>query len=205
MSRLVNEQTEISLLLALPGLLATLALSPWILQLFYTREFLGAAELLQWFILGCMGRVISWPLGFVMLALGKGRWFLLTETFFNLLHVALIALGLHVLGIEGVAIAFFLMYLGYILAVYLVCRHLISFSWSSACSRIALFGLPILGVTFFASRILPLWLASSVGLLLTLLVSALCLRGLATRIGSDHRLIRAACKLPGARFILLSH
>ena len=86
MVRMVNEQTEIGLLLALPGLLATMALAPWILQIFYTREFLGAVELLQWFILGCLGRVISWPLGFVMLALGKGRWFLLTETSFNLLQ-----------------------------------------------------------------------------------------------------------------------
>jgi antigen flippase len=205
MKRLVNEQTEIGLLLALPGLLATLALAPWILQLFYTRDFLGAVDLLQWFILGCMGRVISWPLGFVMLALGKERWFLLTETFFHLLHVALLAFGLHVLDIEGVGIAFFLINLGYILAVYLVCRHLISFSWSSACTRIALFGLSILGVTFLACRTLPLWLASTVGLSLTVVVSGLCMRGLAARIGSDHRLIRAASKLPGAQFVLLSH
>jgi len=205
MNRMVNEQTEIGLLLALPGLLATLALAPWILQLFYTREFFGAVELLQWFILGCMGRVISWPLGFVMLALGKGKWFLLTETSFNLLHVALVALGLHLLGIEGVAIGFFVMYLGYILAVYLVCRHLIGFSWSSACNRIALFALPTLGATFVVCRSLSLWPASAVGLALTLLVSGFCLRGLATRIGSDHRLIRAAAKLPGARFLLLSH
>jgi antigen flippase len=205
MKRMVNEQTEIGLLLALPGLLATLALAPWILQLFYTGEFLGAVDLLQWFILGCMGRVISWPLGFVMLALGRGRWFLLTETSFNLLHVVLISLGLHKIGIEGVGIAFFLLYLGYILAVYLVCRHLIRFSWSSDCIRIAMFGLPILGFTFLACRSLPLWLASTAGLALTLVVSGLCLRGLATRIGSDHQLIRTACKLPGARFVLLSH
>ena len=205
MHRMVNEQTEIGLLLALPGLLATLALAPWILQLFYTREFLGAVELLQWFVLGCLGRVISWPLGFVMLALGKGKWFLLTETSFNLLHVALIALGLNVLGIKGVALAFFVMYLGYIFTVYLVCRHLIDFSWSSACNRIALFGLLTLGAAFLACRTLSLWSASTIGLVLTLVVSRFCLRGLVTRIGPEHRFIRAACKLPGARFILLSH
>ncbi len=205
MNRMVNEQTEIGLLLALPGLLATLALAPWIIQLFYTREFLGAVELLQWFILGCMGRVISWPLGFVMLALGKGRWFFLTETSFNALHVALVALGLHVLGIEGVAVAFFVMYLGYICAVYLVCRHLIGFAWLSACSRIAWWGLPALGVTFLSGSTLPLWPATMAGLLLTFLVSGFCLRGLATRVGADHRLVRAVAKLPGAKHLLFSH
>lgn len=71
-NRLVNDQTEIGLLLAAPGLLATLCLAPWIIRIFYTEAFLPAADLLQWFILGCLGRVVSWPLGFVMLALGKG-------------------------------------------------------------------------------------------------------------------------------------
>ena len=62
MRRMVNEQTEIGLLLALPGLFATVALAPWIIRVFYTAQFAGAAELLQWFVLGCLGRVISWPM-----------------------------------------------------------------------------------------------------------------------------------------------
>ncbi len=203
MRRMVNEQTEIALLLALPGLIATIALGPWILQLFYTREFLGAVDLLQWFILGCMGRVISWPLGFVLLALGKGRWFLLTETSFNVVHVALIALGLQLFGIEGVAIAFFLMYLGYILAVYLVCRHLIGFRWSAESMKITFLALPILGATFMACRTLSLWPASAIGLALTLVVSAFCLRGLANRVGPEHRIVRAIGRLPGAKSLLI--
>lgn len=203
MKRMVNEQTEIALLLALPGLLATLALAPWILQLFYSREFLGAVELLQWFILGCMGRVISWPLGFVMMALGKGRWFLLTETSFHLIHLGLIALGLQLFGVEGVAMAFFVMYLSYILAVYLVCRHLIGFAWSAECVRIALFALPILGAAFIACRQLSLWPSSFVGLALTLVVSVSCLRGVATRVGPEHRIVRAIGRLPGAKSFLL--
>ena len=205
MNRLVNEQTEIGLLLALPGLLATLALAPWILQIFYTHEFLGAVELLQWFILGCLGRVISWPLGFVMLALGKGQWYLLTETSFNLVHVALVALGLHLYGIEGVAIAFVVMYGGYILAVYLVSRHLIGFKWSTACTRIGLLSLPALGAIFIAFRWLPVWPATWLGLTLTLVVSVLCLRGLAARVGTEHRIVRAIAKLPGGKLLLLAH
>lgn len=204
MVRMVNEQTEIGLLLALPGLLATMALAPWILQIFYTREFLGAVELLQWFILGCLGRVISWPLGFVMLALGKGRWFLLTETSFNLIHVALVALGLQLYRIEGVAIAFVVMYVGYIAAVLVVSRHLIAFKWSAVCIRLGLLSLTVIGMIFIAFRLLPLWPATSLGLSLALAASVLCLRGLIVRVGSEHRIVRVITKLPGGKLLLLA-
>lgn len=202
MVSMVNEQTEIGLLLALPGLLATMALAPWILQIFYTREFLSAAELLQWFILGCLGRVISWPLGFVMLALGKGRWFLLTETSFNLIHVALVAAGLQLYGIEGVAIAFVFMYVSYIAAVLLVSRRLIGFKWSSECTRLGLLSLPLLGVIFTSSRLLPLWPATWLGLSLTFIGSVLCLRGLVALVGSEHRIVGAITRLPGGKLLL---
>ena len=197
MNRLVNEQTEIGLLLAMPGLLATLALAPWIVHIFYTSEFLPAVALLQWFVIGCLGRVISWPLGFVMLALGKGRWFLLTESAFNILHLVLIAAGLLLFGIEGVAIGFFVMYVGYAVAVYRVGHHLIGFKWSAECIKIASFALVLLGVTLIAARALPLWPATIFGSVLTAAVSIVSLRGLVQRIGQDHRMFRLMAKLPG--------
>lgn len=200
MNRLVNEQTEIGLLLAVPGLLATLSLSPWIIQIFYTGEFLPAVELLQWFILGCLGRVLSWPLGFVMLALGKGKWFFLTETSFNALHLALIWTGLMLLGLEGTAVAFFLLYIIYTAAVYAVGRHLIGFSWSLAMRRLLLMLLPVATVAFLAVRLLPLWPATILGLIITIGASVFSLRGLVERVGTNHRIVQRACQIPGMRW-----
>lgn len=199
MCRMVNEQTEIGLLLAMPGLLATLALAPWVIRLFYTAEFLPAVELLQWFILGCLGRVVSWPLSFVMLALGKGRWYFLIETTFNLLHLALIVLGLHLFGIEGVAIAFFVMYVCYVAAVYSVSRQLIGFRWSASCTRLTFLALPPIVFTFLAVRWLSLWPATFLGSFVTVIVSLWALRGLAQLVGREHRVIRALGKVPGVR------
>ncbi len=205
MTRMVNEQTEIGLLLAMPGLLATLALAPWILQLFYTREFLGAVELLQWFILGCLGRVISWPLGYVMLALGRGKWYLLTEASFNLLHLALISLGLHILGIEGVAISFFMMYLVYTIAVYRVCNRLIGFRWTVECIRLSLVSLATLGTIFVIFQQISLWPATLSGLSITLIAGLLCARNLTSRVGPNHRIVQAIVKLPGGKLLVSPH
>jgi antigen flippase len=202
MNRLVNEQTEIGLLLAAPCMLATLALAPWILQIFYTREFLDAVELLQWFVLGCFGRVISWPLGFVILALGKGRWFLVTETGANLAHLALIALGLSMFGLEGVAIAFFVLYLGYIVAVYFLCRHLTGFSWSTGCRRIAIYTLPVSLFLFIISRNLPMLPAALIGIAASVVTAVFCIRELVRRLGMDSLLLQRIITLPGVKFII---
>lgn len=199
-NRLVNEQTEIGLLLAVPGLLATLSLAPWIIRIFYTDAFLPAAELLQWFILGCLGRILSWPLGYVMLALGKGRWFFLTETGANALHLLLIFVGLITLGVEGTAIAFFLLYLVYTAAVLGVARHLTGFVWSDANRRLMMWLLPIVAVTFVAERLLPLWPATLAGLLVTLIASILCLRELVCRLGTENSVARIIIsRMPGIR------
>ena len=130
MNRMVNEQTEIGLLLALPGLLGTLALAPWVLQIFYTREFLGAVKLLQWFILGCMGRVISWPLGFIMLALGKSSYLIISESLMHAMHIVLIFFGLQVFGVIGVAYAFVILYVLHVCVTLSIARNLTHFSWT---------------------------------------------------------------------------
>jgi antigen flippase len=196
MRQLVNEQTEIGLLVATPGLLATLAFAPWAIHIFYSAEFLPAVELLQWFVLGCLGRVISWPLGYLILALGKGRWFLLTESAANLLHVLLLALGLFFFGIEGVAIGFFLLYIAYVIAVYLVGHHLIGFEWSPACIKTVIFALPLLGGAFIASRVLPLWPAAFIGMVLTAASSVFSLLRLIERLGHEHRIFHVFTKWP---------
>ena len=43
-NRLVNEQAEVGLLLALPGVLATLGLAPLVLTVFYSAAFADAAQ-----------------------------------------------------------------------------------------------------------------------------------------------------------------
>ena len=75
-NRLVNEQAEVGLLLAVPGVIATLTFAPLVIWLFYSSAFVPAVEILRWICLGMMLRVVSWPMGFILVA--KGR----TETLF---------------------------------------------------------------------------------------------------------------------------
>src|SRR5690606_30668254 len=75
----VNEQAEVSFLLALPGLLATLALAPWVIRGFYSAEFSIAHEILAWQLVGMLLRLASWPLGFILMAKGRSFTFMATD------------------------------------------------------------------------------------------------------------------------------
>ncbi len=88
LNRLVNHQTEVVLLMAMPGLLITLALAPWLVRLFYSGAFAGATILLRWFILGCLVRVIYAPIAFIQLAKGRSLLYFLSEAFINISALA---------------------------------------------------------------------------------------------------------------------
>ncbi|WP_051286477.1 O-antigen translocase [Salinimicrobium terrae] len=202
MRDLVNQQTEIGLLLSVPGILGTVAFAPLVIYIFYTPEFSQAIDLLRWFALGCLGRVISWPLGFVILAKGAGKLFAFTETFANSLHLAMIWFGLLFFGINGTGMAFFFLYLFYSLLMLVVTYKLIGFSWSRGVRKLLFVLLPIVALTFLSGILLPQIPGILVGLVLTIVTSVCCLRGLYQRLGADNKLWRVAFKVPGMKYIL---
>ena len=101
LNRLVNQQTEIVLLMAMPGLLATLTFAPWIVRIFYSSAFGGATILLRWFILGCLARVIWAPIGFIQLAKGRGLLYFISEAVINLSSLAMMFVLLRNYGLRG--------------------------------------------------------------------------------------------------------
>lgn len=130
-NKLVNEQTEIALLLAAPVFLALLGLAPWIIELLYSSRFADAALILRWQILGDILKVASWPLGFILLAAGQGRAFLLSETFATFVFVASAWLSLPYFGIQAIGIANLVMYGAYLPTVYWLARRRTGFRWQA--------------------------------------------------------------------------
>ena len=200
-NRLVNEQTEIGLLLAAPGLMATIALAPLVIYVFYTQEFLPATNLLQWFVLGCLGRVISWPLSFVMLALNRGKLFFITETCAHFLNILLVFLGLLIFGLEGISIAFCILYIAYTAAVLCIIKNLTDFRWSSSSKYLLWCVCTLVVATFCAGRFLPALPGAGIGLLLALIGLIISMHGLLKRLGDSHRFVKILLCIPGMRWL----
>ncbi len=94
------------MLLAGPGLLGTLTLAPLMMSLFYSAEFHGAVDLLRWICLGMMLRIISWPMGFIVVAKRTQAIFFWTEVAAAVVHVGLAWLFVSLLGTQGAGMAF---------------------------------------------------------------------------------------------------
>lgn len=129
-NRMVNEQTEVALLLAGPVFLVMLALAPWVIDLLYSGHFGEAATVLRWQVEGDILKVTSWPLGYLILAHGDGRTFMLSESVTMAVFVMLTWLGLGPLGIQATGIAFLGMYCVYLPLVYGIARSRTGFRWS---------------------------------------------------------------------------
>lgn len=138
-NRLVNEQSEVGLLIAGPGIVATLTLAPLVIRLLYSVEFMPAVDVLRWQILGDLGRIVSWPLGFVILAKGKGIVFVVTELFSSIVHVLLIVYAINKWGLPGTGIAYCTLYIIYCCFIRFIVGHISGFRWTSHYFR--LFGL----------------------------------------------------------------
>ena len=130
-NRLVNEQTEAALLMAVPGILATLTFAPLVIHLLYSSQFSPATSILRWQLLGILGRIITWPIGFVLLAKGAGRIFFLTELLTNLVHLSLLWFGMRWFGLDGLGMAFFYLYVFYAPLIFIVVRRECGFRWTA--------------------------------------------------------------------------
>lgn len=177
-NRLINAQVEVGMLAAAPGILAVLALGPFLLQLLYSPEFVPAFEILRWQALGTFLRVFSWPLAYLMLARGKKGLYFWTELFTNLFYLLVLLGGVRWLGLPGVGVAFLLMYVFHAAVTWVMARRLSGFRWSAG--NLARLGAltPIVLTVFVCALFLPALWTAIIGGALALATGVYALRSL---------------------------
>lgn len=159
---LINQQVSIGMILAAPGLLFTLALSPILIKLLYTYEYFDAYPILQWMIFGIFLRTISWPMAYILVARAKSIIFFITEIITNLVHLLLIYFLIKKYGIIGTGIAFFVMYFFYSFFIYFLIKLENGFSWSpEVFKQISLYGIIFL-ISFIILKNMSLMISSLV-------------------------------------------
>jgi PST family polysaccharide transporter len=196
-NRLVNEQAEVGILMAGPGILATLTFSPLIITLFYSAKFAPATDILRWLCLGMILRTVSWPMGFIIVARGERKIFFWTEVLVNAGYAALVWVGIKSFGLVGTGIAFFGLYAVHFGVVYVIVRRLSGFRWSATNVRLAAIFVPLVAVVFCGWFRLPTWAAVALGAAVTIPAGVFSLRALCTLVPAQQlpHLARKALRL----------
>lgn len=184
-NRLVNEQSEVGLLLAGPGVVATLVLAPFVIRLFYSADFFPAVEVLRWQILGVFLRVVSWPMGFLTLAKGKGKIFVASQLTCNIIHVLLVLYAMRTWGLVGTGIAFFGFYLFHVFFIRCIASGLSGFRWSWAYLRLLIVYVVVIFEAFVAPLVYDPIPALVIGCVVTALVTLYSAQALYRLLGAE--------------------
>jgi PST family polysaccharide transporter len=162
-NRLVNEQARVGLLLAGPGVIATLTLAPLVIAVLYSAKFGASVPVLRWICLGATLQVITWPMGFILVAKGKQNLLIFSEVVWAVGSLALAWICIQRFGLIGAGVAFFLSYVFHGVLVYPIVRHLTGFRWSRENVRTGLLFLSVIAVVFCGFYFLPQRIAVGLG------------------------------------------
>jgi antigen flippase len=178
---LVNQQTEVALLLGGPLIIGMLTVASPLIRLFYTGDFTLAAGLLRWLLLGSILKLVSWPLGYLIMAHGWARASLLAELAWCALYVGLIYAGVPHFGVVSAGYAFVVAYLVYMMAVYLITHTFGGFLWTHTNLRLASV-LVALGILVMALEATYPIFAFATGGVITVALGIFSLRRLCTMV-----------------------
>jgi len=185
-NRLVNEQAQVGLLLAGPGVIATLTFAPLVIALFYSAKFGPAVGILRWICLGTILQVVTWPMGFIIVAKAKQALFIGCEVAWTVVSLGLAWLCVSYFGLDGVGIAFFGSYIFHGFLIYAVVSRISGFRWSKGNVQTGLLFLCMISLVFCGFYVLPFMVAVCFGTLAVMLSLVYSIRVLVNLVSFDQ-------------------
>lgn len=125
---LVNDQIEMGLLLVTPAIIFLYFCGPILLELLYTKHFLGVLFIFKAALLAIIVKAIIWPLAFVILAKGDNKFYFKQEIFSDLFLLITTLVLYHYLGLIGIGIASLVQFVMYALYVFPILKKKYEFS-----------------------------------------------------------------------------
>ncbi|SMO49964.1 Membrane protein involved in the export of O-antigen and teichoic acid [Saccharicrinis carchari] len=109
--KLVSQQAETALLIMAPLLALLIVTMPLAVRVLYTSAFLPIVMFANLTVLGMQLKAVSWSMGYVFLAKGDGRLFLILEIVSGAFILGLNLLFYYLYGLNGLGISFILSFL----------------------------------------------------------------------------------------------
>ena len=127
---MVNQQVIMSVLIILPIVLCLLTAMPVIIRLFLSKEFIGAIPFVNLMVLGVLVKAVSYPIGYISFAKGDSKiFFWLEGVLTNILNLVLSLVFYKLWGLNGIGVAYIVLYSMYLFIIYRVANKRYGFSF----------------------------------------------------------------------------
>lgn len=133
-----------------------------------------------------MLQVVSWPMGFIILAKGNQKLFFWSELFWTIFYVLVAWVCVKRFGLTGSGIAFFAAYLFHVVMIYVIVRHLSGFRWSRDNLQATMLLIALIGIVFVSLYMLPLVASAMLGTIATAFSAFYSIKVLLTLISVDQ-------------------
>lgn len=153
MLRVVNQQAYVAILLITPIIIIFLAFTPFIIKLLFTEEFLPISELLTFGILATLFKAVSWAIGYIIVAKGHSKLFIITEVVFSLLLLLMSVFGYIEGGLTGVGISYLVYYIIYLIGVKLVTSKKYKFRFTYQFYKVFFISIVLCAISYLAINI----------------------------------------------------
>jgi len=178
MKLLVKQQAETALFIIAPLLALLIVTMPFVIKLFYTDEFLPVVLFANLTVLGMPLKVVSWSMGYIILAKGDGKLFFRIEFIVGIVVLIFNLLGYYLFGLKGLGYSFILTYFIAIAIYYPLLNKKYGFSLPLSFFRIFSFIYILCIAAFITSLISQPYLRYGAGILVLLITTAYSLYSL---------------------------
>lgn len=149
-SLLANRQMEVSLLLVAPMIVALMLLLPVLIPMLFSNSFVEVVPMAQVAILSMLWKSVTLPIAYIPLARGDSKMFMVLESSYYVVLVALVVVGYRHLGLYGTGVALLLAHIFDLAIEYLTARFRYGYKLASRVAGEFLVSLA-LGVAAYAA------------------------------------------------------
>jgi len=139
--KLVNEQAELVLIILGIVLVLLITSTPILIRILLSKEFMASQNFIQFAVLSIPLKGLAWVMGYIFLAKGDNKLFLIVEILDSLIVLGLNMFFYHYYGLSGLGISLSLSYLISVFVILIIINKKYHFSFSSFVYKLILVSL----------------------------------------------------------------
>lgn len=144
---LVNQQSELVILILGPLLTLLMASAPILIRILLSAEFMATIPFLIWAVLAILLKGLVWAQGFVIIAKGQNKLYLLTEALGTLWFLALNIVFFKIYGVMGLGISMLISYILSTIMMWVVMKWKFKYQISQTLGFISVFFFVLLALS----------------------------------------------------------